>query len=212
MKRINDLIKTIVAFIENRDIAIVGIDGLGGSGKSTLAENVAEVLSYKGINNVVLHLDDFIFPRSVRYNDNYSQWLCYYNLQWRYDYLRNEIIHPLKTDGVIDRKIEIYDNDCDVYKTESLKISGKAIVIIEGVFLQREELTGVFDYVVYVDVPESIRLQRVLKRDKYIGSEKDITQKYVDRYFPAEQYYVDRYSPSVKADWVCDNSEQKGKQ
>lgn len=94
----------------------------------------------------------------------------------------------------------------DLLRKMSLK---KTVVIVEGVFLQRDELAGLFDYVIYVDVPQEIRLKRVLKRDAYIGSEKDIAQKYADRYFPAEHYYVDRYDPSKKADLVYYNSNQK---
>lgn len=73
---------------------------------------------------------------------------------------------------------------------------------MEGIFLQRKELEGIFDYMIYMDIPEDVRLQRVLLRDTYIGSENDIRAKYENRYFPAERRYFSRYRPDMNAD-IC---------
>ena len=73
---------------------IVGIDGLGGAGKSTVSQKLCGELR-KEYNVTVLHIDDFIHRREVRYNDSFPQWECYYNLQWRYDYLK-DIIIPIR--------------------------------------------------------------------------------------------------------------------
>ena len=62
---------------------IIGIDGLGGSGKTTIAEELYAQID----GSQLFHLDDFIHPKSVRYNDDFEEWYCYYHLQWRYDYL-----------------------------------------------------------------------------------------------------------------------------
>jgi uridine kinase len=60
----------------------------------------------------------------------------------------------------------------------------------------------VFDYTIYIDIPEEIRLQRVLERDGYIGDKDQIKAKYDNRYFPAERHYIKTYSPSTKADHI----------
>ena len=83
------MINKIIELInENSDTAktvILGLDGPGGAGKSTLAQTLSDSLSAEGRNTVVFHIDDFIHPRAVRYNDAYPQWEQYYYLQWRYD-------------------------------------------------------------------------------------------------------------------------------
>lgn len=181
---------------------IVGIDGLGGAGKSTISEELYKHLSEENYNVTLLHIDDFIHPRAVRYNDNYAEWECYYNLQWRYDYLMNEIITPLKNSVDFKASIELYDKDNDTYILSETSVPVGNIVIIEGVFLQRQELKGVFDYMIYIDIPEEIRLDRVLERDGYIGDKQQIKAKYDNRYFPAEHHYIEICSPSTSADYI----------
>lgn len=181
---------------------IVGIDGLGGAGKSSISEEIYEKLSGENIPIEVLHIDDFIHPKKVRYNDNFPEWECYYNLQWRYDYLLERVINPIKKNGTLADLIELYDKDQDRYEKKPIEIKEGSVVLIEGIFLQREELSQVFDYMIYIDVPEAERLKRVLKRDGYIGTTDDIKEKYENRYFPAERFYVNKYSPSELADYV----------
>ena len=82
--------------------------------------------------------------------------------------------------------------------------SKKRVVIIEGVFLQRKELCGVFDYMIYIDIPEEVRLTRVLRRDGYIGDDNQIKLKYDNRYFPAERHYVRECAPVQNADFVIE--------
>lgn len=199
MDKIIDAIKKLV---EPNKTVIIGIDGLGGSGKSTISEVIKNTLINDDINTVLLHIDDFIHPRNVRYNENYEEWECYKYLQWRYDYLIKEIIKPVKKGRAFSGKIEIYDKENDTYIMQDLEIPLGTVVIIEGIFLQRKELAGIFDYMVYIDVSEKERLERVIKRDSYIGDEGQIRKKYENRYFPAERKYTDSYSPRDNADIV----------
>ena len=69
----NEVIKIIREKVSNGKIIIVGIDGAGGSGKSTISEKIAGSLNNENIGTVVYHIDDFIHPRAVRYNDDYPQ-------------------------------------------------------------------------------------------------------------------------------------------
>ena len=196
------IINAVKQLVSQEKTILVGIDGLGGSGKSTISEVIKELLIKEGINTVLLHIDDFIHPRTVRYNNNFEEWECYSYLQWRYDYLIKEVIKPIKKGRSVSGEIEIYDKENDSYIMQRIDVPLGSVVIIEGVFLQRKELFGIFDYVVYIDVSEQERLERVIKRDKYIGDESEIKEKYENRYFPAERNYINTYSPHDKADIV----------
>lgn len=185
----------------NRSI-VVGIDGLGGSGKTTFATSLANYFREKGVETIVFHIDDFIHPKRIRYDAAKEEWFCYYFLQWRYDYFIFEVLSQLVSGDEIHKEIELYDKEDDVYAKQSVYIPKQTVVIIEGVFLQRPELKPFFDYVVYMDVPQNVRLKRVLKRDTYIGDEQAILEKYKKRYFPAEEYYMRCCSPVERADHV----------
>lgn len=199
--------KTILQMQKQKEILVVGIDGLGGAGKSTVSEQICGELAADGIHTILLHMDDFIHPREVRYNSAYPAWQCYYELQWRLDYVV-DVIRRLKETGAQRIALELYDKEHDQYTTEQYDITQNTVVLLEGVFLQRKELQGLFDYRIYVDVPESIRLQRVLKRDTYIGNEQQIIDKYKTRYFPAERHYFNTYRPDLAADAIISEYDQ----
>lgn len=177
---------------------LIGIDGLGVSGKTTYALNLQRQLK----NALVIHLDDFIHTREVRYNDQFEEWYCYYNLQWRYDYLIEKLLEPLKNGLAIHETIELYDKPADSYRMQQFDIPVGTMVIVEGVFLQRPELRAYFDKVIYFETDRDTRMARALDRDGYIGSGEDIIRHYEQRYFPAEDMYVEHCNPLVLADAV----------
>lgn len=197
--------KLINEDISNR-VYIIGVDGLGGAGKSTLVNLIKSQLQNENYNCFVLHIDDFIHPKSIRYDLSKEEWYCYYNVQWRYDYLVKEILSPIKNGEIIDKQIERYNRETDGYFTQRVNLIHGSVLILEGIFLQKKELKAYLDYTIYLDVPREVRLNRVLARDVYMGGLEDIKCKYERRYFPAEEKYILEYSPIENADFVLKNS------
>lgn len=153
-------------------------------------------------NAVVIHLDDFIHPRKIRYDDSVTEWEAFYYKQWRFDYLRKSILQPLASGLPVNATIELYHKETDQYVRTPITIPIGTQVILEGVFLQRKEFRDFFDYVIYLDIDKNTRLNRVLERDTYIGTKEEIRAKYERRYFPAEAMYVKEYDPVRLADRV----------
>lgn len=182
----------------NEMTKLIGIDGLGGSGKTTFAHEMQKQIH----SSVLFHLDDFIHPRKIRYDSNFEEWYCYYHLQWRYDYLIKKLLEPLKNGIDVNETIELYNKETDSYRKQKVGILVGRTVIVEGVFLQRPELRAYFDQVIFLNVSEEKRLQRVIERDTYIGSQADILKKYETRYFPAERKYVEECRPLFLADKI----------
>lgn len=202
----NFSIKCLLNKLQNEDmfrkIYIIGIDGLGGAGKSTFSNSLKLQLEDENISSYILHIDDFIHPKYIRYDTFKEEWYCYYNTQWRYDYLVKEILLPIRNGETIDKPIEIYDKENDRYTMQQIYIPYGSVLILEGVFLQRTELKDYLDFTIYLDVPREVRLNRVLARDGYIGGVEEIKSKYEKRYFPAEEKYIFEYSPIENADFV----------
>lgn len=196
-----NIFHNIMKQIDTNNITVIGIDGLGGAGKSTISETLCKKFQDNHYHIILLHIDDFIHVREVRYNSAYPEWQCYYDLQWRFDYFSN-VINEIKNSKKDYIDIELYDKDNDTYFLQRFAIQCNTIVIVEGVFLQRKEFNNIFDYMIYIDVPEKVRLQRVLKRDTYIGDEQQIIDKYENRYFPAERRYMEEYQPGNNGDML----------
>lgn len=159
--------------VTQQNCRIIGIDGLGGAGKTTISAQISDTLADRGIPVTILHIDDFIHPRCVRYRDDVPEWKCYYDLQWNYTTLL-ELIAAFRRDGTYCCKVSLYNKDEDGYDTQEIHIPENGVLLVEGVFLQRPELSGLFDAVIWLDVPESVRLCRVLRRDGYIGDAEAI--------------------------------------
>lgn len=181
---------------------ILGIDGLGAAGKTTYATYLAQIFTEQKINNLIFHMDDFIHPREVRYKSKNKEWQNYYYSQWRYNYFINEVLLQARKGQIFTREIELYNKQDDTCMRKEINVPGNAIIIIEGVFLQRSILRSYFDYIVFIEHPKEQRLERVITRDKYIGERKEIIDKYVRRYFPAEERYVKEFAPEINADYV----------
>jgi uridine kinase len=181
----------------NRSL-LIGIDGLGGSGKTTYAYKLQRQLE----SSMIFHLDDFIHKKEVRYNEDYEEWYCYYHLQWRYDYLIQKLLQPLKSGLEVNETVEVYNRETDSYAQRNIEIPIGTTVIVEGVFLQRPELRSYFETVIYLEMNQEMRLKRISNRDTYMGSKEDIALRYEQRYFPAEEKYIEQCNPLAWADLI----------
>ncbi|MEV7804490.1 hypothetical protein AB0O28_16235 [Microbispora sp. NPDC088329] len=85
--------------------------------------------------------------------------------------LQRQVIEPLR-DG---RKAayERYDWPADSL-AETLTVSARGYIVIEGVSVTREELRGAYDLRVWVEAPYEVRLVRGTERD---ASARDIWEK-----------------------------------
>ncbi len=201
------LLEWIRERVTQQNCRIIGMDGLGGAGKTTISAQLSSALEDLGIPVTILHIDDFIHPRCIRYRDDVPEWKCYYDLQWNYTPLL-ELIASFRRDGIYSDEVLLYNKEQDCYDAQEIHIPENGVLLVEGVFLQRQELSGVFDAVIWLNVPESERLCRVLRRDGYIGDADAIRKKYENRYFPAERFYVENCKPEEKADIVMELCER----
>ena len=181
----------------NRSL-LIGIDGLGGSGKTTYAYKLQRQLE----GSMIFHLDDFIHKKEVRYNEAYEEWYCYYHLQWRYDYLIQKLLQPLKNGLDVNETFEVYNRETDSYALRKIEIPIGTTVIVEGVFLQRPELRSYFETVIFLEMNQETRLKRISNRDTYMGSKEDIALRYEQRYFPAEEKYIEQCNPLALAELI----------
>ncbi|WP_370632772.1 AAA family ATPase [Halobacillus sp. Nhm2S1] len=153
---------------------VLGIDGLSRSGKTTLTEKIEKELKKSSFPVVTYHIDDYIVEREKRYNTGYEQWYEYYFLQWDVKALKEDLFEVLEKE--------------------------RNLVIMEGVFLQREEWRSFFDFVVYVQCP---RKERFLRESEQTRKNID---KFKERYWKAEDYYIEKVEPERQADLIMKSS------
>ena len=77
---------------------------------------------------------------------------------------------------------------------------------MDGTFLQRAELKGTWDFIVFVDVAKELALSRGISRDSILlGGEAKAYEVYERRYLPAFEIYDARVSPREHGDIVIKN-------
>ena len=182
--------------IENRPY-VVAIDGLSGGGKTTLVNELKKTLD----SIVIIHIDDHIVEKSKRYDTGQEQWFEYYQLQWDTEFLRERLFQKIHQ-NISSLYLPFYQKNEDTHINKTINLSTHDIVIIEGVFLLREEWKSFYDYIIFLDCPKEVRYKRVLQRDHYIGSLEERLKKYNTRYWVAEEYYIKTQNPFKLAHFI----------
>jgi uridine kinase len=187
---IKELLKTLKNINRSHETLIVGIDGCGGSGKSTLAR----ILENNDNSITVVEMDDFYKPSNLRSQTNNTS--IGEDFDWKR--VEKQVILPLIQNKVA--RYQKYDWNNDTL-TEWCSVPTGGIVIIEGVYSTRKELSKYYDFKIWVDSPREIRLQRGIERDgieaRYIW-ERD--------WMPKEDRYVKEHKPYEVANLIVDGS------
>jgi uridine kinase len=97
--------------------------------------------------------------------------------------------HDLVTDAPLDDPSEV------------VPVGG--VLLVDGVFAQRAELAGAWDLVVYVEVPDEVRIARMAARDGVSSDPEHPDQR---RYLDAQEIYRATCHPLESADEVVDNT------
>lgn len=194
MEAFNKLLKQINLDVRQNKRFILGIDGLSRSGKTTLTNMLLSMLYEREIEGIAIHLDDHIVERSKRYNTGCEEWYEYYYLQWDIEWLRKTLFENL----IHSEEIEMpyYDNEKDQYNDKTLNLADKEIIIVEGIFLQREEWKSYLDYTVFIDCPRDVRFGRENSQTQ------ENIEKFRNRYWKAEDFYMEKLRPEEKANLV----------
>lgn len=156
----------------------IAVDGPDAAGKTTLADELADVLTQRGEEVARVTIDDFLLPADVRYR-----------LGWE------------SPEGY-------YRDSFDHRRFSRAVLAAAGIVVADGVFLQRPELAGLWDFVVFVDASEEETLRRAAARDASRFGD-GVVERYRRRYLPAQRAYRGAAQPVVNADVVVDNTDPR---
>jgi uridine kinase len=185
---------------------ILGVNGIDASGKTQFSLSLAARLAQRGQHVQIVHIDDFNNPHAARNAspdpiDNY-----YYNC-FDSDTLINSVLRPARTEGQVCITLNQVDagND-DQSIVHTYEAYPGSILLVEGVFLFRPELSPYFDYRLFLDVSTDTVIRRAEERDvPRFGVA--VLDKYRNKYLPAQQRYIEQVNPASMANMVIDNTD-----
>ena len=196
------VLAAVADVVAGRRIPRVAIDGVDGAGKTTFADDLAGLLTARGLAVVRACVDGFHNVRAVRHrrgrHDPEGFWLDSYD----YPRLRAELLEPFGPGGDRRHRLAIHDVASDAMLDGPLSAAPPdAVLVVDGIFLQRSELTGCFELVVWLDAPFEATYARMAVRD---GSPSDPEDPANRRYLEAQRRYLGECSPRDRADVVVD--------
>jgi uridine kinase len=187
----------------------VGIDGVDASGKTTLADHLARVLQASGQVVLRASIDRFHNPCAVRYQRGADSPEGYYIDSFDLPALRRDLLDPLGPGGSRQVRLERYDFRSDrPVESAPLAVAPCAILLFDGVFLQRPELAGCWDVILFVKISFETVLARAVQRDgSLLGGPQAVIDRYQRRYLPAQRRYLQEHRPEQRADIVVYNDD-----
>jgi uridine kinase len=179
-----------------RGRVVVAVDGPDGAGTADFADDVATALRSAGHAAFRASTIDFQRPRAEREARGASSGEGYYRDSFDYSVLRRVLVEPFRLGGSAAFVTAAFDPTRDA-QVEPKWLTGPddAILLIDGVFLLRPELAGLWNYSVWVDVTHEH------------GAGQGSSEAEVTRQNEAQAIYRKEVGPRTKATAIVDNTD-----
>jgi uridine kinase len=138
-----ELLAELIVAVRRPHPVRVAVDGPDAAGKTTLADAVGAAVERRGRRVIRASIDGFHRPRAERYRQGAASPRGYYEDSFDYDALRASLLDPLGVGGSRKYRRGTFDFRTDQSRDVGVEIaSDDAVLIFDGVFLLRPELTG----------------------------------------------------------------------
>jgi uridine kinase len=183
----------------------LAVDGPDGAGKTRFADELATAFARAGFAFFRASVDDFHQPREHRYRAGRFSSEGYYRDAFDYSLVRRVLLEPFRLGGSTGFQLRGFDLLRDA-PVESEWVTGPAdaILIVDGVFLNRAELRGAWNYSIWLDADSKVRLARMVERD---GADPSPKAESNTRYSEAQRLYVRDAHPNTTASAIVDNTD-----
>ncbi|GAA0497364.1 uridine kinase [Paractinoplanes deccanensis] len=187
------------------DAVRVGVDGVDGVGKSTFAAALAGVLRARGRPVVHVSVDDFHHPAAVRHRRGRDSAEGFWLDSYDYAALVREVLDPFAPGGSRRFRRAAHDLRTDQVLDLDWEVAPRGtVLIVDGLFLHRDELAGRWELSVLLDAPFEVTVARMARRD---GSHPDPDHPSQARYVGGQRRYFAACDPRSRADVVVDASD-----
>lgn len=185
----------------------VAVDGVDGAGKTTFADELAAVLRADGRHVLRASVDGFHRPAAQRYRRGRRSPEGFFHDAFDLDALRRVLLDPLGPDATGPRRVRtsVHDLTTDTDPgTPWREVPAATLLLVDGVFLHRDELVGTWDTSVWLEVPFAETYARMAVRD---GCPPDPLDPANARYRQGQLLYLAACSPADRAALVVDNTD-----
>jgi uridine kinase len=194
-----DLLVAVADRVPTGRRARVGVDGRGGAGKTVFADELAAVLTGQGRTVLRASVDGFHRPRADRYRRGRESAVGYWLDAYDYDRMTGALLDPFGRGEPVRTAVHDVRTDAGL-DLPSVPVGGDDVLIVDGVFVHRDELAPYWDFSVYLHVDLAVSLVRMSLRDA-VPIETTVP------YTGAHRLYLDACDPLRRASTVLDNTD-----
>ncbi len=183
----------------------VAISGIDASGKGYISQQLYQALTGKGYAVALIHTDPWQNPLPVRLKKENPAANFHENV-FRWNDLFNRLILPLKKDKGIYLETTGIRTEADIYYPLIYDLRNIDIILIEGIFLFKQEYLSFYDLTIWTDCSFETGLRRAIQRNAECLDTKTLIHDYHTFYYPAQRYHFKKDHPAAHADFVIDNN------
>ncbi len=174
---------------------LVAVDGVDGAGKTTFCDELAEVLRARGRAVVRASVDDFHHPQEIRWRRGRTSPEGFFLDSFDYERFAGHLLVPFAAGKPFRRAS--HDLATDEYVSPPAEVAPpSAILLVDGIFLHRDELVDHWDFSVFLDVGFAVSVARMAVRD---GSPSDPDDPRNRRYVEGQKLYLAQCAPADRA-------------
>jgi uridine kinase len=183
----------------------VGIDGVDGAGKTHFADELAEELRGRDVPVVRASVDGFHEPARTRHRRGRTSPEGFYRDSFDYGRLIRLLIDPFGPGGSGSYVREVYDWQRErEIRSRPEQAEPGSILVLDGIFLHRDELMRFWDFSVWLEVPFKVAIPRGAQR-AYGNPDPDSPVN--QRYIQGQRLYIAECDPRGRASMVIDNTD-----
>jgi len=181
---------------------LVAVDGVDGAGKTTFCDELAAVLRGQGRAVVRASVDDFHHPRARRWRRGRTSPEGFFLDSFDYERFVDHLLTPFAAGRPFRRAS--HDLETDEYVDAEAEVAPpSALLLVDGIFLHRDELVRHWDFSVFLSVDFAVSVGRMALRD---GSPPDPDDPRNRRYVEGQRLYFAACDPVRRADLVIDHN------
>ncbi|MFL6077125.1 MAG: uridine kinase [Mycobacteriales bacterium] len=186
-------------------MSTVAVDGPDGSGKSIFGDELASAVRALDRPVVRVSLDDFHNVQAVRYRQGRESPEGFWQDSFNYLRFHSDVLQPFAAGGSRRYRPAAHDLASDtVLEPGPRTAEPGTVLIVDGLFLHRDEAVGAWDLSVFLDVPSEVTARWMALRD---GTNPDPQHPSMRRYVEAQRLYFKACSPHQRADILIDNGD-----
>jgi uridine kinase len=185
-------------------VTLVAVDGDAGSGKTCLADEIAHLLKDK-YAIIRSSIDGFHHSKELRYRRGKDSPEGFFYDSYNLSGLKSELLDPLSGGRIGPYRTKIFDQKNDTPDIDEQHLSKRgAILIVDGLFLNRNELHDYWNYSIFLECTRTTCLDRCAARG---DGEASIRHPKNQRYINGFLLYQLECLPHLRASVVINNED-----